>query len=105
MHKAGIIPSLLAQITSSELREVAVDMQSHAMERLKEVDWDSIVRVLQQPNFSELEKFTILGVDKDHTGASNVPTARNYLMERLPAGRARNKLIIHEMLWIGGTRY
>ena len=82
--------SLLPQVTSSQVREVVVDIALDAVERLGEVDWDAIARILDQPNFSKFERLIIPGVWRD-VGSDGV---RQWMMQRLLPGRARDKLIL-----------
>jgi hypothetical protein len=86
MYKAGVVQSLLGQVTSSEVRRVEIEILTAAPELLKEVDWDSIAKILQQPNFSKLEAFVISDIRK-------LPEeAKCWMMQRLPPGRAKDKL-------------
>jgi hypothetical protein len=84
-----------ARIVSSEMREVVMEIRGGDVEMLEDMDWDSIATILQQPNFSKLEKFAILGFRaRISSGISQVNRARYWMMQRLPPGRARDKLIV-----------
>ena len=89
--RSGPIPSILAQVTSSQVREVVVDVASETLESLREVDWDAIARILDQPNFSKLEKLIMPCSD-----VRDVGEVRRWMMQRLLPGRARDTLIFCE---------
>jgi hypothetical protein len=94
MHKAGIVKSLLRKITSFEMREVVMEIQRGTIKLLKEIDWSSIAKVLDQPNFSKLEKFVMLGIGYEtESGNNEVDRAKDWMMQNLPSGRARDKLL------------
>jgi hypothetical protein len=94
MHKAGIVEHLLARITSSEMQEVVMEISRGTVELLKEIDWNSIAKVLQRPNFSKLEKFVILGIGYEiESGNIHMNKAKDWMMQILPLGRARDKLL------------
>ena len=94
--RPDIIASLLAQVTSSEVREVVVDFRKGYIKMLDEVDWDTVVRILDQPNFSKLERLII------PTGylLGYVDEVRQRMMQRLLPGRARDKLVVFQQ-WFG----
>jgi hypothetical protein len=75
----------LAQIISCEIREVAMHFWLIPLNELTKIDWDGIARVLQRPNFSGLEKVSILDV--------MLKDARAWLLQRLPPGRMRDKVV------------
>jgi hypothetical protein len=77
MHKAGIVESLLAQITSFEVREAVMEISLSTLAKLKEVDWGSMAEILQKPNFSKLEKFAILGLRHE----IDVGRARHWMIQ------------------------
>ena len=92
------VPSVLAQVTSSQVREVVVDVGLATIERLREVEWDIIARILDQPNFSKLEQLIIPG-DVAAWGSGvddvrDVDEVRHWMEQRLLPGRARDKFII-----------
>jgi hypothetical protein len=87
LHETHVaVPSLLAQITSSEVREIAIEIWR---EDLEEIDWNSIAQLLQRPNFSRLQKLVVYGMRDEY-----VEKGSCWLMEILPLGRARDKLVL-----------
>ena len=55
------------------------------------MDWDTIARILDQPNFSELERFIMPGVP-----AHLMDKVGRWMAQRLPPGRAQDKLVLCE---------
>jgi hypothetical protein len=56
-------PLILAQITSIDMREVAFGVWALGDPNILAIlDWDSLARTLQRPNFSQLQKLVIFGV-------------------------------------------
>jgi hypothetical protein len=90
MHQ--VVPALLSQITSYDLREVIMDVPGGTLEDLGKIDWNSIARILQQPKFSGFEKLIIYGI------ADDLEKGRYWMMRWLPPGRARDKFILCELL-------
>jgi hypothetical protein len=80
--ESWVVLRLLGQIMSSEMRQVAFPI---GINNVKEIDWAGIASTLQQTRFSQLQKLVIFRVcEADKT----------WLMEKIPSGRARDKLMV-----------
>jgi hypothetical protein len=81
---------MLTQITSTHMREVAFGIWALGDPNILAIlDWDSLARTLQQPNFSQLQKLVIFGVSDQMQ-----ESIKAWVANRLPhSSRARDLVV------------
>jgi hypothetical protein len=78
------ISPILSQITSPHIRQIIINVGLYIPEDLNVIDWASIERTLERPNYSHLQKLTISGVND-----LMLEETKRWMQERLPGCHAR----------------
>jgi len=83
------LPLILAQIISTDMREVAFDASTLRDPDFMDVlDWDAIAHILQRPNFSHMQRLVVFGISDNI-----LESTKTWIVNRLPAGRARDLVV------------
>jgi hypothetical protein len=82
------IPPLLAQITSTRLRDIVVNVGMSAPDDLAVLDWGRILHILQRPNFSSLRRLAISGLMN-----AILDETKDWIVKKLPPCSVRDIIV------------